>query len=201
MDRRQRLDDQTTVMETLRRAAKSDLWTALPGIVQSFDAGKMTCSVQPAIQGAISDAKTSKVSTVNLPLLVDCPVCFPGFGGATLTFPVRAGDECLVVFAARCIDAWWQNGGVQPPMTYRMHDLSDGFVLPGGRSQPRILSGLSGSTAQLRSDDGATYVEVDPAGQKLNLVAPGGIYLNGIHWDVHHHGGVQSGSANTTGPA
>ena len=29
---------------------------------------------------------------------------FPGGGGFALTFPVAAGDECLVVFASRCID-------------------------------------------------------------------------------------------------
>lgn len=179
MDRRQRVDDPTTNMETLRRATQSSIWTALPGIIQSFDAKKMTCAVQPVIQGVQIDQKTSQASFSNLPLLVDCPVCFPGFGGITLTFPIAAGDECLVIFASRCIDAWWQNGGVQKPMTYRMHDLSDGFVLPGGRSQPRVLSNISTTTAQLRSDDGSTYLELDPTAQKIRIVAPGGIDLIG----------------------
>ena len=68
------------------------------------------------------------------------PVVFPGGGGFALTFPVAAGDECLVVFASRCIDAWWQSGGVGEPMEPRMHDLSDGFALIGVRSQPAHVS-------------------------------------------------------------
>lgn len=179
MDRRQRLDDPTTNMEALKRAAQASIWTALPGIIQSFDAEKMTCEVQPSIQGIKVDFGTSAMTMVNLPLLVDCPVCFSGWGGVTLTLPIAPGDECLIIFASRCIDAWWQNGGIQPPMEYRMHDLSDGFVLPGGRSQPRVLSGLSTTTAQLRSDDGLVYIEVDPISHAINLVAPGGINITG----------------------
>lgn len=179
MDRRQRLNDEATNLAALKRSTQAEIWTSMPGIIQSFDAEKMTCSVQLAIQGTIVDAKTSVASNVNLPVLVDCPVCFPSFGGVTLTMPVKKDDEVLVSFASRCIDGWWQNGGVQPPMEYRMHDLSDGFVQPGGRSQPRVLSGISTSTAQLRSDDGATMVELDPASQKIRIVAPGGIDLIG----------------------
>lgn len=201
MDRRQRSDDMSTAVSMATKANQAQIWTALPGIIQSFNAGAMTAEVQPALQGVLSDPKSGASSSVNMPLLVDCPVVFPSGGGITLTLPIKASDECLVIFASRCIDAWWQNGGIQPPMVYRMHDLSDGFALPGIRSQPRALSGMSGSTAQLRSDDGSTLIELDPTAKKINLVAPGGIYLNGIHFDTHHHGNVQSGSSNTGGPA
>lgn len=179
MDLRQRTSDLATAISMATRGLQSQMWTALPGIVQSFDAEKMTCEIQPAIQGVLSDPKTGAASNQNLPMLVDCPVIFPSAGGMTLTLPVANGDECLVIFASRCIDAWWQQGGVQPPMVYRMHDLSDGFCLPGIRSQARLLTGISTTAAQLRSDDGETYVEVDPSTQKVRIVAPGGIDLVG----------------------
>lgn len=206
MDRRQRLDDPTTNFDALKRATKGEMWTALPGIIQSFNEGAMTCEVQPSIQGVNINAKTTAMSFVNLPLLTDCPVCFPGWGGATMTFPVAAGDECLIVFSSRCIDAWWQNGGVQQPLEYRMHDLSDGFVLPGGRSQPRVISGISTTDAQLRSDDGSTLIGLNPTAQTLTVIAPGGfnftgtmnvtgdIVLNGISLTSHVHSGVETGT-------
>lgn len=212
MDRRQRLNDLSTAMAMQTRGNQAQIWTTLPGIIQSFDAAKMTCAVQPAIQGVLSDPKTGTAKNANLPLLVDCPVCFPGFGGVTMTFPIAQGDECLVHFASRCIDAWWQNGGVQPPMVYRMHDLSDGFVTPGGRSQPRVLPEISSSGAQLRTDDGSAYVEVTKTGGIVNIVAPGGVNItgnvvvtgevtaNGKHLSTHVHSGVQSGSSNTGSP-
>lgn len=179
MDPRQRLGDMSMALDMHATNSQAKMWTALPGIVQSFDPAKMTCEIQPAIQGVLSDPKTGVASNTDLPLLVDCPVVFPSGGGVTLTVPMASGDECLVIFASRCIDAWWQQGGVQPPMVYRMHDLSDGFCLPGIRSQAKPLSGVSTNTAQLRSDDGETYIELDPATKKVRIVASGGIDLIG----------------------
>ena len=207
MDRRQWLNDLPSSITLSMRAHQGGMWTALPGIVQSFDAGKMTCEVQPAIQGVMSDPKTGEASNVNLPLLVDCPVTFPSGGGVTFTFPIQSGDECLVIFASRCIDAWWQNGGVQPPMVYRMHDLSDGFVIVGPRSQARTLSNVSTTDAEIRTDDGATKIAIGSDGITIN--APNGltgtgtwnvtgdIVLNGKSLKDHIHTGVQAGTSTS----
>ena len=76
-----------------------------------------------------------------------------------------------MVFASRCIDAWWQSGGVQDQAEMRMHDLSDGFVSWGAFAA--ALSVNTGAT-ELRSDDGSTFLRLDPASQKVKIVAPGG---------------------------
>lgn len=197
---------------------QTTVWTALPGVIVSFDAVKQTCVVQPAIQGR-NTTKDGVASFVDMPLCLDCPVVFPGGGGVTLTFPVTKGNECLLVFSSRCIDGWWQNGGVQPPLEIRMHDLSDGFALVGVRSQPRKLSGVSTSHAQLRSDDGEAFVDLDPTGHVVKIQAttattatfsPSGIALhspagtlthNGVNvGDTHVHGGVTTGGGNTLVP-
>ncbi|MDI3309205.1 MAG: Gp138 family membrane-puncturing spike protein [Acetobacteraceae bacterium] len=177
MDFRERWEDPEEAFRAGFGGLQSKLWTALPGIVESFDAAAMTVTVQPAIQAT---AQRDDGSTVNMnrPLLPDLPVVFPGGGGVTLTFPVRKGDECLVVFASRAIDGWWQSGGTQLAGRPRMHSLSDGFALVGVRSKARALSGVSTSTTQLRSDDGATVVELDPAGGVVRIVAPGGLTLD-----------------------
>lgn len=178
MDPRERSPDLDEVLRAALDGRQSKMQTAMPGIIQSFDAAAMTCVVAPAVKGKLAD-KDDKVSLVALPLLLDCPCQFPSGGGVTLTFPVTAGDECLVVFASRSIDSWHQSGGVQAPVEARMHDLSDGFVILGVRSKPRVLADISTTAAQLRSDDGATVVELDPAAQTIKLTAPGGITLDG----------------------
>lgn len=152
---------------------KSGLWTSMPGIIQSFSPGAVTATVQLAIKGLVH-APDGSARFVNLPLLVDVPVHFPRGGGCTLTFPVAAGDECLVVFAARCIDGWWQSGGVQAPMEPRIHDLSDGFAFVGFFSQATKIAGISTASAQLRSNDGTTYIDLNPTTKKVKIVAPGG---------------------------
>lgn len=163
-----------SLAETLKteRQTNSDLIrVALPGIIQSFDPDTVTAIVQPAVK-FVQQNTDGSTSTHNYPLLTHVPVIFPRGGGCTLTFPVNAGDECLVIFGDRCIDFWWQNGGIQEPVDQRQHDLSDGFAIVGPQSQAQKISGISMSGAQLRTDDGAAFVEV-AAGHDITVSTPG----------------------------
>ncbi|WP_043614303.1 Gp138 family membrane-puncturing spike protein [Chromobacterium violaceum] len=177
LDYKERIGDQQQAISLAIDSALAGVWTALPGVIQSFDPVAVTVVVQPAIQGVVRQPDGS-AKAVNLPLLLDVPVVFPRGGGATLTFPILPRDECLVVFSSRCIDAWWQSGGVQIPMEMRMHDLSDGFALPGPFSQAQRIGGISTSSVQLRSNDGGTYIDLNPATEKVKIVAPGGFEVD-----------------------
>ncbi|HDS9452386.1 TPA: hypothetical protein QH822_002370 [Klebsiella quasipneumoniae subsp. similipneumoniae] len=202
------------VLASERRTLNEQLRVAMPGIIQSFDPGDddrpPTCVVQPAIRYVERDNDGNK-STKDYPLLVDVPVVFPRGGGCTLTFPVKAGDECLVIFADRCIDFWWQSGGIQDPVDERMHDLSDAFCIVGPQSQAKKIGGISTSAVELRSDDGETKLSLNPASGAINGTAPGGFNLNGLKIlsdgrlqlvdgsiiDKHTHGGVEPGGSST----
>ncbi|MBR8471928.1 MULTISPECIES: Gp138 family membrane-puncturing spike protein [Burkholderia] len=173
MDRRERTDDDLEALKHAIGARLTEVWTALPGTVESFDPVAMMVSVQPGTKDSIRN-EDGTISTSLFPLLTDCPVVWQGGGGVTATFPIAAGDECLVVFASRCIDAWWQSGGVQEQAESRTHSLADGFALVGVRSRPRALPGVSTTSAQLRSDDGSTFFDLNPSTQKVKIVAPGG---------------------------
>lgn len=146
---------------------QSGMWTAMPALVTAYDPAKMTISAQPAVK-AKQQAQDGNVSDVQMPLCVDVPVVFPRGGGFSLTFPIAAGDEVLLIFASRCIDGWWSQGGVQNQIDQRMHDLSDAFAIPGPWSQKTKITGAM-TGAQLRSSDGATVVEV--AAGKVTLTA------------------------------
>ncbi|MCW7550540.1 Gp138 family membrane-puncturing spike protein [Photorhabdus sp. APURE] len=212
-----RTGDLSETLKAISHSLSSQLRVAVPGIIQSFNADAVTCVVQPAIKSGITD-KDDKKTSVSLPLLVDVPVIFPRGGGVTLTFPVKAGDECLVVFADRCIDFWWQSGGVQEPADERQHSLSDAFAIIGPQSQAKKISGISTSTAQLRSDDGVTYIELDPGSHNVTVITPakliatanGGteitspeIILNGnvtINGNLSQGMGAGGGTATMQGP-
>jgi len=169
--------DKLEELRTVVLVAKREMRVALPGIIESYDEAAQTVIIQPGIKTLIR-AEDGSTTTVALPLLVDCPAQFPSGGNCTLTFPVARGDECLVVFADGAIDAWWQSGGVGEKVSVRMHDLSDGFALLGFRSKPRVLSNVSTTSAQLRSDDGSTFIDLNPAAGTLKLVAPGGLEID-----------------------
>lgn len=163
-------NDIEEVIRTAMDGRQVSVWTAIPGIVQTVNFTNMTCSVQPSIMGAIVD-QNNVATSVTLPLLVDVPIVFPSAGGFTITFPMAQGDEVLVVFSSRCIDAWWQSGGVQQPMEARMHDLSDGFAIPGPKSVPKAISSISSTGCQIRNNAGTTYVEISGNG-KIKIVSP-----------------------------
>lgn len=177
MDQRERHNDSLAALKMAQRGHQTRIWTALPAIIDSFNPDTMTATVQPAIQMTVRDDK-GRTTPSDRPLLLDCPVQFPAGGGCTLTFPVQPGDECLVVFASRCIDAWLQSGGVQGQVEPRMHDLSDGFVLLGFRSQPRVIPAVSTTATQLRSDDGQAFVEIDPGSHAITAKTPGPLILS-----------------------
>lgn len=227
MDARERFDDPEETLRAAFEGMRASLQTALPGIIVSFDPVKVTAVVQPALR-AVQQGADGAYSGLDLPVLPDVPVVFPHAGGATLTFPVKPGDECLLIFAARCIDAWWQSGGVQFPVEPRMHDLSDAFAILGPMSLPKAIAGISGSAVQLRSDDGAAFVEINPtthkvtvstsgavdvtAGGDINLTAAtiklnGAVQITGALTNngkavgsTHVHGGVQTGGGSTGVP-
>lgn len=156
----------------------NNLRVAAPGIIQEFDPVTQTVSVQIAIREKIIDSDMLQ-HWVEIPLLLDVPIVIPRAGGFALTLPVKPGDECLVIFADSCIDAWFSSGGLQNQIERRRHDLSDGFALLGVWSQPRTLSEYSTSAVQLRTDDGATRISMSPG--EIDIVASI-VKINGVPW-------------------
>lgn len=140
---------------------------AMPGIVTSFNPTEQTVEVQCAIRERL--VQDGDESWINIPILVDVPIVLPRAGGYALTMPIKPGDECLVVFADNCIDAWWQAGGVQNQIDLRRHDLSDSFAVLGAWSQPRVIPNYSTNSVQLRNDSGSAFIEI--AGDTINIQA------------------------------
>jgi hypothetical protein len=230
MDTRERTADPLEALRIALDARQAKMWTALPGYITKYDATKQTAEVQATVQARQSYVDSDniiKTKYINLPLCLDVPVFFPSGGGVTMTFPIKAADECLLVFSSRGIDFWWQNTGVQPPAECRMHDLSDAFAFVGFSSKPNVITNISTTTVQIRSDDQSTYWELDPTNQKINMVAPqgltikGDVTINNGHLAVnngditapnndikaktisllnHVHSGVQPGSGNSGAP-
>lgn len=181
MDRRERIPDLTLALQSALAGWQAGIWTALPGTWQAAGSKVGTANVQPTVQVQTMNPNTNAFDPpVNLPLCLDCPIIFPGGGGAHLTFPLATGDEGLLVFASRCIDNWWLSGGPQSQAEFRMHDLSDGFFIPGCFSQPRAPAVPPSTTlVQLASDDGVTLISMDTTTQAVTITAPGGINLVG----------------------
>jgi hypothetical protein len=188
-DPRERWDDMTDIINTGAERAQSKIWTALPVKVVE-DSDGFTVKLQPLIKGKQTNPKGEQ-KDVEMPHLLDVPVQYSAGGGFTITHPIKKDDEGIAIFSSRCIDNWWDKGGVQDQARQRWHSLSDAMYVPGVRSKPRKLGGpdenheqdyrargvamapkgnpASTNSVQIRSDDGKYYVELGPDGA-VNIV-------------------------------
>ncbi|MGN6108539.1 MAG: Gp138 family membrane-puncturing spike protein [Kofleriaceae bacterium] len=121
--------------------ALQEVFVAMPGRVESFDAATQRASVQPLVRRAYYDAELDETVNERHPVIPDVPICFPGAGDWRLTFPIVKGDTVLLVFASCSLDRWLSRGGEVDPEDDRRHSLSDAVAIPGlysfgGTSKP-----------------------------------------------------------------
>ena len=181
----------STIAEAMRSVGVN-IRVALPGIIRGWDKPTQTVKVQVAIREKISSGGEAK--EMEIPLLVDVPVIMPAVGGYCFVATPKDGDECLVVFADMCIDAWWQSGGVQSQADKRRHDLSDGFAIMGCWSQPNKPS-IPDEGCRLQNWEGTAGVSIK--GSTVNIF--GSVLINGSPYSSHMHSGVETGSGQTGG--
>lgn len=227
MDIRQRIDDPEENLRAAIEQHMARMWTSAMGRIVSYDAAKQTASVQLTVKSFVKD-ENGKRKAVDIPILQDVPVQFPGSGGQTMTFPVAAGDEVMVNFLSRASDAQQQSGGDQNPTDASVNSLSHPRAMLGFKSDPRKLSNVSTTATELRSDDGMTKISLSGAGgvgvatdKSVSIAAANGVAIGGgagetaitgtvritgelivndIVFSTHKHTGVQPGGGTSTGP-
>jgi hypothetical protein len=150
-----------TLAGVLRQAqaqALAGLHTALPGQIEAYDYTTQRARVKPLIQRADADGTLE-----SFPVIVDVPVVWPRSGGASLTFPVAAGDTVLLIFSERSLDWWLSVGGDSPPGDPRRFDLSDAIAIPGLYPFSEASQDPNGQDVRLQM--GGAAVVINPGGK------------------------------------
>ena len=173
---------------------------SMPACVVSYDAATNRASVKP-----IGTYTTPDYQELEYPVIHNVPMQFPcGVGGtAGVTFPVKAGDGCIVIFADREIEQFL-NGGFCDDM--RSHSMNDAYAIPGLYSHAvptqrenandvclfneGSLVVLNGDTLKITLSDGTTAT-----------FGGGDLKVNGISLVHHVHGGITRGGAKTDEPS
>jgi hypothetical protein len=135
-----------------------DVHTSLPGIITSYDPAKQRASVRCAIKRRYPDGTLTE-----MPVIQDVPVQFPKGGNFHFTWPVAAGDECILVFSERSLEVWKRDGGVVNPIDGRKFNISDAVALVGVSTSKKFIPGASATKA--RMVNGSTEVELDASGK------------------------------------
>lgn len=148
-----------TRLFNVKELTKNELRVCIPAKIVSVNYNEMTCSCLPLIMEKVKNEQGVKTD-VQLPLLLDVPLVFPGSKDFCITFPLSVDDEVLVFFSDMCIDSWWQSGDIQAQFEERRHDLSDGFAIPSQMSQPKKISNVSQLNLEIRSRGSGGKIEV-----------------------------------------
>lgn len=177
----------TTQWKQIIRQSLADTRVATPAfLVTPVDPVKQTVTVQIAIQERVRP-RSGAAQWWDVPPIVNVPIVVPRGGGFSVTLPLQAGDEGLLVFCDTCFDNWWLNGQTSSPPAYqssnttevsgtqrqfevRRHHVHDCGFIPGMWSQPNVLTNYSTTALQIRNDDGTVIYEVSDT--QLTLTSP-----------------------------
>jgi len=160
--------------------------TALPAIITAFDREEQTVTVRLSIKRNIGG------ESVEIAPIIDIPVVQPSAGGFHITLPIKAGDECLVIFAERAIDTWFEHGGVQAPAERRRHDISDGFAIIGVNSKPNGIPHYNIHGLDIRNEEKTQHITLHGDGDieiytanTLNINTVGSVnIISGHHVNI-----------------
>jgi len=132
-----------------------DLHTCLPAKIITIDYAQQKATVQPLIKERNRDAKANDKGLQDMPVIQGVPVVFPSANTGILTFPIKAGDIVLVVFAERSVDNFVFSDGAKPvdPDDFRKHNYTDAFCIAGLYPFKKAL-GIDPSDAVLRMNVG-----------------------------------------------
>jgi hypothetical protein len=106
-----------------------DVFTALPGIVESYNAAEKTITVKLAVKRAI-DTEDDGVVLEEVEPIPNVPVLCFGSPKLSLRATLTKGDSVLLIFSQWAIAQWRSTGEVSDPRDLRLHGPSYPVAIP-----------------------------------------------------------------------
>lgn len=160
------------------------IFTSYPGKILSFDPVKQVATVEIARE-QYDNNLYELFKQYDFPILQDIPVQFPSGGGFVLTFPVAAGDNCLLMFCDKGISHWLYEGknkigkfssGVPKNEYFRAYNLNDAVALVGFNPIPSAITSFNSTSPELRNKTRTQRITLVADG-KIEVVATGDLHI------------------------
>jgi len=174
----------TQELKNLMHDTIRDLHTATPGKITAFDPDKCEASVLPYARFKKPDG-----TMMDFPSISRAPVFFMqgASQGATIVYPVKSGDECLILYSEQALDIWRVSAEKTP--TDLRFDLTNAIVIVGlfSRANPLVKEAISKDS-----------VIIDRNGTRVMLLPDNAVDITGdttIHGKLTVSGDVNAESA------
>ena len=124
-----------------------DMHTVLPGRVLSFDPDKCEAVVLPHGKYRKPDG-----TAMDFPQISSVPVYFPQGAGQTaiIAWPVKPGDECLLLFAEQTLETWKSGAASNTDLRF---DLQNAVAIVGlfSKANPLVREACDTNSIIIRS--------------------------------------------------
>ena len=140
------------------------------GQIVEFNKTNQTAKVQ-VLHIQDENYNTRMEEELEYPLLGDVPVVVMGGGGTYISHPIKAGDQCLLLFCDYMIDNWWVSGEAKPSIVPRKHDLSDAIAIVGLNAIPKAIQNYSDSLRLHYNENSSIVIgeQIDVNNETINL--------------------------------
>lgn len=152
------------VLEQAILSQLTEIHTALPAQIETYDYTTKKASVKPLIKKTMNDG-----TELVIPVIENVPVVFPGTGTVLIHFPLNKGDKCLLIFSERSLDEFLSLGIDNAASDPRILDLSDAICIPG--LYPFVNPG--------KVANGNTNLEIIYNNSKIIITTNGNVEING----------------------
>lgn len=176
------------IVSELKKMARDEVngaHTALPAEIVSYDAGKGLAVVQPKAK-----FKKPNGETIDFPEVDGVPVLFPQNKDFSIAFPIKPGDNCLLIFSDQSLDYWLYGKETDTDLK---HDLSNALAIPNinvtgnpdmqvACDEDAVVIRAGESKAKIKTDeillDGSTLIKARVGGTVMQI-KDDGVFITG----------------------
>ena len=184
-----------SIKDTAQKTVEG-IHTAVPAVIVSYDASNGKAVVQPKVLFKKPDG-----SKIEYPIITGVPVAFPQSHNATIAWPIKPDDSCMLIFAENPIDYWLYGKETETDLKF---DLSNAVAIPNihttgneamatACSEDAVVVKVGGVTLKVSSSEVTVLGNLVVSG-KIN--ATGEITGKGIQLSTHVHTGDSGGTTS-----
>ena len=178
--------DPVEVFQEFLDSRLENVHTCIPGQIEQYDALTRKASVKPLIK-----LKTRDNEDLDMPVIDNVPVQFPGSKQFTINYPLEKGDTCIMLFAETGIGTWLTGAGIAANADdMSRFSLTDAICIPSlytFTSVPMPVTLIEFTTAGLEIKNDKADVLLKPTGEinvlndsgSFNIKSDGVIEING----------------------
>lgn len=182
-------------VEDTARAVMSEMHTSIPAKITAFDPAKGMATLKP--YGTYTTGAGKKIA---YPTVTGVPVIIPQCPSASvfIAYPIKVGDECLMLVSEQELDAWLGGGDSENDMRF---DLTNAIAIPGLSNKGSSILKEACTSSSVVIANGSTKLKVAKSGVEItgDLTVSGDVKAGSVSLKNHKH--TDSIGGSTTKPS